>query len=71
MVFSELSQILACLEAIAADGDVEVVRVNNKFAHNYDACITAGYRCVARASCSPVRAWARAWGNRCFRFGLG
>jgi hypothetical protein len=63
VVFSELSQILACLEAIAADGEVEVVRVNNKFAHNYDAFITAGYRCITRASSTPVRAWARAWGN--------
>ena len=63
MVFSELSQVLACLEAIAADGDVEVVRVNNKFAHNYDACITAGYRCVTCASSTPVHAWGARLGK--------
>jgi hypothetical protein len=47
VVFSEPEQILACLETIAADREVEVVRVNNKLAQAYDSCLTAGYRCVA------------------------
>ncbi len=47
MVFSEPGQILACLEIIAADREVEVVRVNNKLARDYDAGLTAGYRCAA------------------------
>jgi hypothetical protein len=55
VVFTEPSQILACLEAIAADKEVEVVRVNNKLARDYDANITAGYRCAARAASTPVR----------------
>ncbi len=50
MVFSEPGQILACLEAIAADSEVEVVRINNKLARDYDAGITAGYRCAAPAT---------------------
>jgi hypothetical protein len=49
VVFSEPGQILACLEAIAADGEVEVVRVNNKLARDYDPGLTAGYRCAARS----------------------
>jgi hypothetical protein len=49
VVFTEPGQILACLEAIAADKEVEVVRINNKLARDYDANITAGYRCAARA----------------------
>ena len=48
MVFSEPAQILACLETIARDREVEVVRVNNKLARSYDAGITACYRCAAR-----------------------
>jgi hypothetical protein len=50
VVFSEPEQILSCLETIAADREVEVVRVNNKLAHAYDSCLTAGYRCVARTA---------------------
>ncbi len=46
MVFSEPGQILACLEIIAVDREVEVVRVNNKLARGYDAGLTAGYRCT-------------------------
>jgi hypothetical protein len=60
VVFSEPRQILACLEAIAADGEVDVVRVNNKLAHDYDAHITAGYRCVA----APPAPRLPAWGSR-------
>jgi hypothetical protein len=47
-MFSEPSQIMACLKVIAADREVEVVRVNNKLSRNYDSHITAGYRCRAR-----------------------
>jgi hypothetical protein len=48
VVFDEPGQILACQETIAADREVEVVRVNNKLARTYDAGLTAGYRCAAR-----------------------
>ena len=48
MVFDEPGQILGCLETIAADREVEIVRVNNKLARAYDAGLTAGYRCAAR-----------------------
>jgi hypothetical protein len=47
VVFSKPCQILACLEAIAADSEVEIVRVNNKLARTYDAGLTLGYRCAA------------------------
>ncbi len=50
MVFDEPGQILACLETIAVDCEVEIVRVNNKLACAYDADLTAGYRCATRIS---------------------
>ena len=57
LVFSKPGQILTCLETIAADSEVEVVRVNNKLARDYDADRTAGYRCAWRVrsgSCGAV-----------------
>ncbi len=54
-MFSEPGQILACLEAIAADGEVEVVRVNNKLARSYDAALTAGYRCATHTHRTSLR----------------
>jgi hypothetical protein len=61
VVFSEPGQILACLQAIAADHDVEVVRINNKLKPTYDAALTAGYRCATHThrmshSCRLLRA---------------
>ena len=44
LVFAEPAEILVCLEAIAADKEVEVIRVNNRLAPNYDAGLSAGYR---------------------------
>ncbi len=44
MVFAEPAEILACLEVIAADEEVEVIRVNNRLARDYDASLSAGYR---------------------------
>ncbi len=54
-MFSEPGQILACLEAIAADSEVEVVRVNNKLARSYDAALTAGYRCATHPHRTSLR----------------
>ena len=36
--------------AIAADEEVEVVRVNNRLASDYDTSISAGYRCTPHTS---------------------
>jgi hypothetical protein len=44
VVFDEPAEILACLEVIAADKEVEVVRINNRLARDYDAGLSAGYR---------------------------
>ncbi len=52
MVFDEPAEILACLEVIAADKEVEVVRVNNRLARDYDAGVSAGYRRAASAPAS-------------------
>ena len=49
LVFTSLSAMAECLDAIAADSEIKVVRVNNnkmRFRRDYDATLTGGYRDV-------------------------
>ena len=49
LVFPSLSAMAECLDAIAADSEIKVVRVNNnkmRFRRDYDARLTGGYRDV-------------------------
>ena len=43
-MFEGPEDLLACLEAVAADPDVVVVRVKNRLRADYDARQSAGYR---------------------------
>ena len=45
IVFETPDGVRRCLEAMAGDADAAVVRVKNRYAADYDAEETAGYRC--------------------------
>jgi hypothetical protein len=47
IVFTELSSLADCLNAIGSDPDVRVVRIKNRFDIDYDGQQTAGYRNVS------------------------
>ena len=54
IVFDSLNDLAACLETIAADQDVLIVRVKNRLHPAYDSSASGGYRDVAvnlRISC--------------------
>ena len=53
IIFDELDNLLCCLQAIAADPDVTIVRVNNRLSRDYDASLTASYRCQCPGSLCP------------------
>jgi hypothetical protein len=42
--FEDLDGVLRCLDAVAADPAVRLLRVNNRLHGGYDAALTAGYR---------------------------
>ena len=42
-----MEDILACLQTLAADAEVQIVRINNKLDEGYDSRVTAGYRDVS------------------------
>jgi len=44
IIFEELSELLLCMEMIAKDTDIEVLRVKNRLRHGYDGRLTAGFR---------------------------
>ena len=46
IAFDGLGDLAACLQAIAADGDVELVRVKNRYDPDYDGGQSGGYRDV-------------------------
>ena len=45
--FESVEDLLQCLEAIAADPEVRIVRLNNRLDPDYDSAQTAGYRDVS------------------------
>jgi len=47
LVFATVQDLVATLQIIAADEDVQVVRVKNRLDPSYDAKASAGYRDVA------------------------
>ena len=47
IVFDDLQNLAACLEAISSDPEARVVRVKNRFDPSYDGNETAGYRSVS------------------------
>ena len=46
IVFENLSDLCACIEAIHLDRELEIVRMKNRFDLGYDGLVTAGYRDV-------------------------
>ncbi len=56
MIFETLGDLTRCLEAVLADGDAVVVRVKNRYAPDYDADESAGYRRARLPGrCPPLR----------------
>ena len=47
IAFEHMSRLHSCLQRIAEDQDVVVLRVKNRFDPCHDARSTAGYRCVS------------------------
>jgi hypothetical protein len=47
IIFERPGDIHHCLEVIAADPEVVVERANNRLSRQYDAHLTAGYRCAS------------------------
>ena len=57
--FEELDELLACLEAMAADPEARLMRVVNKLSPSYDSTSTAGYRSVLLNLCLGMTAARR------------
>ncbi|EKX55382.1 hypothetical protein GUITHDRAFT_99165 [Guillardia theta CCMP2712] len=51
IMFEDLKELHACLEMIAEDPDLQVIRVKNRFDRRYDARQTGGYRDVCLNVC--------------------
>ena len=47
IVFQAVADLVECVEAIAQDPDVQVVRIKNRMDPAFDARLSAGYRNVA------------------------
>jgi hypothetical protein len=46
LVFESLADLTACLRAVLADPELDVVRVKSRYAQSYPAAASAGYRDV-------------------------
>lgn len=51
IIFNNLDDLSSCLEALATDSDIRVVRVKNRLHTMYDASASGGYRDVAVNLC--------------------
>ncbi len=59
IIFEDFVNLSGCLEAMSSDINVEVVRIKNRYSHEYSAIESAGYRwfCSLRNFAFEASSW--------------